>query len=823
MMKMLLGGTAALALWPTIASAQTVPNSATKTDSSAVNTGSSPAESDSGGDAAMQTGEIIVTANRRAEALSRVGITVSVVGADQLQKQEIRQALDLARVVPGLQIETAGLTGSPVYILRGVGFDTPNATSTAPVGTYVDEVAYAYPYMSLGTNFDLERVEVLKGPQGTLYGRNSTGGLINLVTGKPTSTPKGALSVAYGSYQTLLAEGFISGPLSSTLKARLAFQTETRNEGWQRSVSRPNDRLGKLYRKAVRGTLQWDPADVLSVTASGTYWELGGEPQAPQAIAYVGPAALVNPLTAASIIPKPTSNRQADWTPASYQPNSIVTGIIRPFYNLSSKFYGGALKANLDLGGGISLASSTSYNRLTFDSVSEANGSQAESQTAASKGFINSFAQELRLIGDNGPLNWSVGGYYATDKTSENNYGYVNDLSTIVGLRGAAIGLNTLFGNPVSAAALATSFRQYAGIGNYKNRVLAGFANAEYELGDQLKVSAGARYTEDYLRGSGCGLDTNGNNAALVNFLFPILTRNPNLAPIQPNSCYTLTADNSAFVRAFQGQKQHNVSWRGRVDYTPSDHVLVYASVSRGFKAGSFPSLAASSVTQLAPVTQEKLTAYEGGFKINMLDRRLQLNASAFYYDYLNHQIFGRIPDLVFGTLQRVVNIPKSRIYGAEADINFRVSSTLRIQASGSYLNAEVKNYTGFDNAFVAQLVDFSGSRLPYSPKFQGNGSITNDMPIGDGNVMLFTSLYGSYQSRSSSVLGDAQGFEIKAYGILGAKAGIHAADDQWAIEGYVNNLTNTYYWTSAQRQSETLVRYTGMPRTIGVRGSFKF
>ncbi len=806
----LLGTCALLAILPATVQAQTGAPAAADT---AAQDAATPSTADS---------DIIVTANRREESLSRVGIPVSVVTATQLQNQEVRQPLDLARVVPGFQATTAGLSGSPVFILRGVGFDTPNPTSTAPVGTYVDEVAYAYPYMSLGANFDLERVEVLKGPQGTLYGRNSTGGLVDFITAKPTSTPQAGMTFGFGNYDSFLAEGFVSGPLSSTLKARVAFQSENRAKGWQYSVTRPNDRLGERYRQSLRGTLQWDPASRLSVTASGTYWELRGQPQAPQAIAYVGNAALQNPLLTASLIPNPTNNRQADWTPIGRQPRSGITGIIRPDYDINSKFAAGMVKANLELSDAISLSSLTSYNRLSFGTVSEANGVQTESQTAVSTGLIKSFAQELRLLGDSGALNWSVGGYYARDTTHELSLGYVDELSTIVGLRGAAAGLNTLFGNRVNPTALSTSFRNYSGVGDYKNRVLAGFANAEYRFGDLFKLSAGGRYTQDRLRGSGCGRDVNGNNVTLVNFLYPILTRNPALQGIAPGGCYTLTADNSRFALAEQGQKQHNFSWRVRGDFTPSDTVLLYGNISRGYKAGAFPVLAASNASQLLPVTQEKLTAYEAGVKLNLLERRVQLNATGYYYDYINRQVFGRIPDLIFGTLQRIVNIPKSEVYGAEIDATVRVTNTLRVQASGSYLHAEVKRFTGFNNQVAATQVNYAGARLPYSPKFQTNGSIINDMPIGS-DLKLFTSVFGSYQSRSSSVIGDEAGFGIKGYGILGAKLGVHAADDRWGVEGYVSNLTNTYYWTSAQRQSETLVRYAGMPRMYGARASFRF
>ena len=831
--NVLLGSTAVL-LIPQVGDAQTAPvsDSANASQAGAVPAGQSNGSGETTSQAATVsqaatnqagTEEIIVTANRRRESLSRVGVSVAVITAAQLQTQEVRQPADLARVVPGFQATTSALTGSPVFVLRGVGFDTPNATSTAPVGTYVDEVAYAYPYMSLGVNFDLERVEVLKGPQGTLYGRNATGGLVDFITAKPTDKAQGALTMGYGNYNSFLVEGFFSGPLSDTLKARLAFQSDNRASGYQYSVTRPDDHLGTRYRRSVRGTAQWDPTDRLSFTASGTYWQLTGEPQAPQAIADLAPAALRNPLAIASVIANPTNNREADWTPSSRQPATTVNGLTRPFYGMNSQFAGGMLKGALKLTDAVSLASLTSFNHLSFDTVAEVNGLQTESQTANSTGNISSFSQELRLVGETDRFNWSAGGYYAHDTTHEYDVGYVGELYTIVGLRNSALAVDAAQGNPVDPNLIRFGSRNYAAQGDYKNEVIAGFANAEYSISEKFKISTGGRFTQDKLAGSGCGRDVNGDRVALTNILYPVLTKNPALQGIAPNGCTSLNANDTAFGLISQRQKQHNFSWRGRADYTPSDTVLFYGSVSRGYKAGTIPVLTASNATQLNPVTQEKLTAYEAGAKLNLLNRDLQVNMSGYYYDYINRQVFGRVPDLIFGTLQRIVNIPKSEVYGAEVSANLRLTSTLRIQAAGSYLHSKVKEFTGYNNQVAAAVVNYAGATLPYSPKFQANGSITNDMPIGNGDVKLFTSLYGSYQSRSSSVIGDETGFGIKAYGLLGAKLGIHAANDAWGVEAYVTNLTNTYYWTSVQRTSEALDRFAGLPRMYGARVNFRF
>lgn len=806
---------------PTIAAAQDAPATAGQSvDPAAMTSDDTPASPAAGNQ--DNTGDIVVTAQRRAESLSRVGVSIIAVGEEQLRIQEIKAPADLTRVVPGFQATTAALTGSPVYILRGVGFDTPNPSTTAPVGVYVDEVAYAYPYMSLGVAFDLERVEVLKGPQGTLYGRNTTGGLVNFIAAKPTDTTQGSVTAGYGNYQTFDAEGFISGPISGTLRGRVAFQSQVRDEGWQVSVSR-GERLGKSYRFSTRGSLDWTPTDHLTVDLTGTYWSKTGDTQAGQAIRYIRAPATLNPAAALSIIPNPTSNTQADFPTAGRQPQQAVTGISRPDQYVDSRFLAAALRVDLELSDALTLASLSSYNDLRYEGLSSASGLQSESQEAGFSGRIKSFAQELRLLGDRGNLSWSIGGYYAHDRTNDYNRGYVDELSTIVGLRTAAAGLNRARGLPVNPTVLGASFRNYAAQGESTNRVLAGFANAEYRFNPLIKLTLGGRYTNDRLRGTSCARDSNGNNVALINFLFPILTGNAALPPIAANGCYTLNANSTAFVLVNNFQKQSNFSYRGSVDITPSDTTLFYASISRGFKAGSFPVLAAANATQLRPVTQEEIKAYEGGVKLNLFDRHVQLNGSAYYYDYRDRQIFGREPDRIFGSLNRIVNVPRSEIYGAEADIAIRLGQYFNVRGSAAYLKTKVLEFTGFDTTSAAGIrTNFRGARLPYSPQWQLSGSLVGDVPLSD-TLGGLAAVNVSYQTSSSAVLGDEAGYEIKGYALLGAKLGIHAADDQWRLEAYVNNLTNAYYWTSTQRGNEALVRYAGMPRTYGLRGTFSF
>ena len=772
--------------------------------------------------------EIVVTANRRAEPLSRVGVSVAAVSSAQLALFDVQQPQDLRRVVPGFQAVEAASTGAPVYVLRGVGFDAPTPAISSPVGIYIDEVSVPYPYMSLGLAFDLERVEVLKGPQGTLYGRNTTGGLINFIAAKPTPDFRGSLTVGIGNYRSHELEGYVSGPLGGGFEARLGFQTLNREKGWQRSVTR-GDRLGEFHRNALRGTVSFDSHNGLTVIATGSYWHQFGDTVAPQATEFLRDNASLTPAIAASLIPNPTNNSQADFTAASLQPNADLMRRLgigdpdRPPLRQNTRFYSGTLSARLALSTEIALASLTNYSNLHYDSARDFGGLQTESLTQRSTGHIKSFSQEVRLLGEYTNFNWSVGGYYAKDKTDQQDLGFVGDLTTITGGKAFLPFLNSIFGSRFSADELQATFRNYAGFGDSRVSVLAGFANAEYRFNEQLKVRAGARYTKDRETGSSCALNVNGGQSAFIDLLFPLLTNNFSLPPVGRNSCYTLSSDNSAYVKVNNAQRNSSVAWRLGGDYTPNSNALFYASISRGYKTGSFPVFAAANASQLAPVKPEKLTAYELGTKLRFLNRSLSLNGDVFYYDYRDRQTFGRVPDLVFGSLLRIVNIPKSEVYGAEAEANLSFGRYFTARGSVAYLKTKVKNFVGFDTRSAAGTrVDFAGAALPYSPKLMASGSLSAEVPVGNDLSVLAAGNI-SYQSRSSAVLGREPGFDIDPFTLVGVKLGLHNTGSRWSVEGYINNLFDTYYFTSAQRGNETLLRYAGMPRTYGVRATVKF
>ncbi len=214
--------------------------------------------------------EEVVTAQKRSQSANDVGITINAFTGDQIRDFGIATAEDLATLTPGLTINETAATGVPLYTIRGVGFQDYSTAASSTVGLYFDEVAMPYTVMTRGLVFDTERVEVLKGPQGDLYGRNTTAGQINFVSAKPSDEFGGGIIGSYGNYEAYDIEGFVTGPITDSVKGRLAFKTTQSGEGWQKSTTR-NDELGEKDATALRGLLSIDFNDDLSLLLIGHY------------------------------------------------------------------------------------------------------------------------------------------------------------------------------------------------------------------------------------------------------------------------------------------------------------------------------------------------------------------------------------------------------------------------------------------------------------------------------------------------------------------------------------------------------------------------
>jgi len=789
-------------------------------------------------------GEIIVTAQKRSQRTQDIGMSIQAFGDQQLEQANVKTVQDIATLVPGFTVAKS-FRGPPIYTLRGVGFNTPNMSTSSPVGIYLDEVGYPYPIMTEGLSFDLERVEVLKGPQGTLYGRNTTGGLVNLIARKPSSEHSGEVKLHYGSYQSYGAEGFINGGIASNLDGRLAFQIEKSDKGWQQSVARPGDRLGKVDKAAARLSLSYEPTPSARFLLTGNWWKDNSDTQAAQAIAVLpkGYIAFFGHTTkaewqadaAAFGIPPaifdeaytPTKATQANWVAQNLPWGGTVGGqnwTPAPLdFSKDNELLSAALRAEFDLNSDITLTSLTNYSDLSRREGTDAAGWSIENAIFRARSGIKSFSQELRLTGKTSNLNWIAGAFYAHDKISENDQTWGASISTVSLVRsfGALTAPPTL--TTAQLEDIIWGFRDWENTIEEKVTSKAIFGQAEYKFNDAISLTVGLRYTKDKTKFAGCSRDQGDNSiAASWNAFFNYAT--PYGANVPPGGCVTYLAALDPAGNNVQGVvrktlSEENLSGRVGIDYHVNRNVLLYVFAARGFKSGAFPNIDANVAPQYDPAKQEELRAFEGGFKTT-LSRGFTVNGAVFYYDYLDKQLFVNTPDPVYVTLNSIKNIPKSHIFGLEGDVGVPVGDHVDFHFSGTYLDAKIDEYSGYNDFGVAR--NFKGSSFPFTPKVQLSGSASYSFDLSDKLSGRFT-VSGRYSSKARGDLEGDSRFRIDEYALFDANLSIANVADGYELAVNVKNIGNKYYWNSVQLNQDSLVRYAGMPRTWSVSISKKF
>ena len=722
--------------------------------------------------AGEDAGEIIVTAQKRSQSINDVGLSITAASGDELVSRGVSDTSQLAKIVPGFSFNQTA-QGSPVYTIRGVGYQDSSIGASPAVTVYVDEVPIPYPGGTLGASLDLERVEVLKGPQGTLFGGNSTGGAINYIAAKPTDKLSAGMGLSYGRFETIDLTGFISGPITDTLKARISGRW-LRGGDWQRSYTR-NDELGERDQLFGRLLLDWTPTDRLTVSINLNGWRDHSDSQAPQLIgrtagglAPFDPEFLAQPFA-------PANARAADWNRnTSFQQNN--------------RYWQASGRLDYELSDDVTLTSITSYQKYRRYLPVDLDGTDQQVFFALNKGSVGSFYQEFRVNADlGGRGNILVGANYQDDKIYEN---YFSDFSE-----------STQFylGQRVTTT------------NDQRAKTKGIFASGEYEILPKLSILGGIRYTEADRSFSGCTRDAgDGVAAAVFNGLF-------NSGAVA-GGCLTLS---QTFQSALFTDKldENNVSWRAGVNYKPNSDILLYANVAKGYKAGAYQSLATAFAAGFAPVTQENVLAYEAGFKISAFDSMVQINGAGFYLDYGNKQIRSIIVDPLFGSVEALINVPKSRIAGFELSGIFRPFDGLKIAPSITLVDSKVRG----DLAAVdpdSNLVNARGQAFPYTPRWSGNTDVEYRWAL-NGGMEAFIGGNATYQSSTSGGFGENPTYRVRGYTLLDLRAGLEG--ENWNASIWGRNVTNVYYWNTATRASDAATRFAGMPVTYGVTLGYRF
>jgi outer membrane receptor protein involved in Fe transport len=713
-------------------------------------------------DGDQRLGDIVVTAQRRDESALDVPIALSVLSGDELARRGVSNVNDLQFQTPSLEVVPAFGGGQPQFRIRGVGFEDYATNNTPTVGIYVDEIAYPVPVMTQGALFDIERVEVLHGPQGTLYGRNTTGGAINFITRRPTEQFSAGVDAEYGRFGLLKAEGFVSGPISETLRFRVAGVTE-QGGGFQRNRN-TGEKLGDADRLFGRALLDWTPSGSATIQLNIH----GGRDRSEQTGLYLfrpfqtrGYGGPLGP-----VIPADTNRRQTGW---GLSPTfAALAG-----YDVDDKphrdndSWGASLTGKFDLSDAVRFTSISSYEKFKRRELADWDASASRESDTFWGSDVEVYSQELRLSsnGDR-PLNWVVGGYYSNQTLDEL---FLTDFSESLGF------------------ITDTSYRQ-------KAESISGFGQASLALGERFAIVGGIRYEHEKRK--------------LRDFA-------------------TKIGGTPLFLDGNRNATLDEASAKLALEFRPRDGLLFYASASRGVKSGGFTVYNSPNANQIDAFKPEILYAYEAGFKADFA-RAVRFQGSVFYYDYRNQQVLGTIVNPQRGLIGRIINAPKSEIYGGELEIQIAPTSSVRISQSVGYKYGRYKDFSDIDTTtlrlvnglYVADTIDKSGQPIPIA-QWSYQGSISYALPLGKDFGL---DLQGDYSFRDElpSFLGPT--YDLDERWIANATVTLRPANGNWWVGAYARNLFGTKYdLTRNFFLPNANIASPGRPASYGVRLGFSF
>jgi len=774
--------TTALATNPTFAVDAAVPDA------------QSPANTDGNG-AVIQ--EIIVTAEKRSERLSKVPMSITAATGDQLLEQGITNPAGLTKLVPGFNF-TESTYGAPVYTLRGIGtYDEAIAISPA-VGVYIDQIPLPFARMTEGVSLDLQRVEVLKGPQGTLFGENSTGGAVNYIPNRPTDHVAAGGSVTYGRFDETDAEGYLSGPISDKIQARLALRTEQRGD-WQNNYTN-GETLGQRHFTTGRVLVDFTPTDRLTWSLNVNGWFDKSDVQVPQKIGYAQitpggyPGAPDFPNIQAQLLAFPNASandRAAGWD-------------IGGDFKRNDEFFQSGLRGDWQVSKNVTITSLTSYSHLNVHSPADSDGTNFPDSYVIVFGSVKSITQELRAAGQldgSDRLRWMVGLNYEYDDSDDNQF---------VGLHSTNSGVGPF------------RFTGLYNINQQKSNTEAVFGNIEYNVLDTLTLQGSIRYTNQTRDFHG-GLtdDGNGDLAAAFGFVSTLLSGSPTVIPAGGYVTLDPITNKPLTNGLFGKLDQDNLSWKLGLSWKPTDDYLFYGNATKGYKAGAFGTLPVIRPDQDEPVTQESVLAYEAGFKLAAFHRAAQLAGAIFHYDYNQKQLLGsKFVGLPFGTLPALVNIPRSSIDGAELDVTARPFDNFKVRVGATYLDSKVKGSYMLSSPISGPPIDIGGEPFPATPKCEVNADAEYDHPISSQRTG-FLGAGLTYNSKTSGAFGNIPSLQMPSYALVDLRAGVKS--DNWEIQIWGRNVTNQYYLTHAFRPTDTIITTTGFPATYGITISAHF
>jgi iron complex outermembrane receptor protein len=617
-------------------------------------------------------GDIVVTAQRRSERAQSTPLAITAVSGKELQSSGIKSIEGLTQNIPNVSFGASA--GDARIFIRGVGYDSISPGGETRVAVYNNNVYQSRSQTAFTTLYDIDRVEVLRGPQGTLYGRNAVAGAINIITADPGDHLNGYISGQVGDYSLVQAEGAIGGPITEGLSVRLAGQTIDRG-GYGHNIG-TGEPVNDAHSRSVRLTLVAKLADNVKDRLTADYYNANDHNFGYRYLgaSYPGPAYI------------PVQVTLHDRVPTNLQDSAGIG----PFNHLRS--YGVSNELGVNVSDLLTVTSVTGYRHLRSHIIDSVYGGVLNLGIQSLYEDSDSFTQELRLSGNNDRLKYVIGGYYFYENHVTDNHAPFNSL---------------LFGG----ADQLVSF--YNAGGREKTNALAAFGQVDVKIFGGLTFSAGLRYSHE---------KKDLHEFVSIDFTTPF---DPTL-PIVPILFPTAVLAPPSFnVSQLQTASYNSVDPRLSLNYQFNPKVMGYITYSQGFKSGGFNIGGAQ-----ASFKPEKIKDYEIGLKGDFLDGHLRANVAAFYYDYSNLQV-----NVTKGISLQTLNAAAAKVKGVEAEFTALPTPNLRISLNGAWLDAHYTTFLTEDPARSALgTLDLSGNPLNYAPKYKIGGTVgyTIQSPYGD-------------------------------------------------------------------------------------------
>ena len=732
--------------------------------------------------------EIVVTAQKRAENVQDAPLAISAVTGATLAKDRVTSITDLAQTMTGISFTANSPQANEINIRGVVNTRLTGPTADQSVSTFVDDVYVARSGILNTAFYDVARIEVVRGPQGVLLGKNVAGGAVNVISNKPTQENSGAATASIGNYSLRQFSGFVNGAISEDFSGRISFQA-IKHSGYARDLLHNVD-VENLDSTQARVQLAYEPAGSgFNALFIADYSQTSDD-----GINRVG---VVSPTSRAG----PTI-----WSGTRALISARLGRVLGPreSYPVWPKFLGDAaaspqratrdnysfiLKLEQELGQSIKISSTTGYrNNKSFTLYDQTglgpdNGFNLTPAELASVGSSllfaepvnfretgNFFTQEVRLQStDNASkLSWIIGAFYLKSNVTQRNRFW-----------GESLVLPTLSGE---------SHWIDAG----RNEDYAVFAQLGYKLTDTLKLDAGLRYTHDSKNGNQQGIIVSTGDRY-----------NPaDLAPLTP-----LTINfNTPYGKSWSAwTPQATLSW------TPNNTMMAYATISRGFKGGGFQNNASKAVAANTAYEPENVTNYEVGYKTELFDRSVRWNSALFMMKYKNLQVQQTLASCLCNIIS---NAASATIKGIESDLQIAPSKQFRAWISGTYLDATYDSFT-----FAG--VNNTGKELQRTPKFQI--AVGAEVSFGSGKWEDALTLRLAYRYQGRMPWAPENTTWEKAYGTLDGRVTLNMPDKNWSLSAFGKNLTNKLYRTNIIVFFHDEMSSYAPPRTYGLELGAKF